>query len=110
MSDNRLESLAAFLAANPDLPAGSEPAPHPAAEAALPVLTLSMERKGRGGKTATIITGFNSDAQAADAASALKKRLATGGSARGGEVLLQGDRRREAADALRAMGYSCKGA
>lgn len=107
MSDNRLEALAAFLASNPDLPAGAD-LPE-AGPARLPALTISMERKGRGGKTATIIAGFDSDTQARDAASALKKRLATGGSARGCEVLVQGDRRADAARALQAMGYKCRG-
>ena len=60
MSDNRLEALAAFLAANPDLPEGTDtPAPAPKA-APRARLTVSMERKGRGGKTATIIAGNTS--------------------------------------------------
>ena len=51
MSDNRLEALAAFLAANPDLPEGTDtPAPAPKA-APRARLTVSMERKGRAGKT-----------------------------------------------------------
>lgn len=105
MSDNRLEALAAFLAANPDLPEGQDaPAPEPRA-GRLPRLSVSIERKGRAGKTATIVAGFASPEQAAEAAEALRKRLATGGSARGCEVLLQGERREQAAEALRAMGY-----
>ena len=104
MSDNRLEALAAFLAANPDLPQGAD-APETPEAGRLPRLSMSIERKGRGGKTATIIAGFASPEQAAGAASALRKRLATGGSARDCEVLLQGDRRTDAAEALRALGY-----
>lgn len=65
-----------------------------------------MERKGRGGKTATIVSGFTIDDDAvASVAAALKKRLATGGSARGGEILIQGDRRADVIDALRALGF-----
>ncbi|MCI9043573.1 MAG: translation initiation factor [Muribaculaceae bacterium] len=72
-------------------------------------LTLFYERKGRGGKQATIIAGFTcNDSELKEVASALKQRLATGGSARGGEILIQGDRRTEAAAALRAMGYKVK--
>lgn len=109
MSDNRLEALAAFLASNPDLPEGSDtPAEEPKA-AGRPVLEISVERKGRGGKTATIVSGFATDAEAATTASALKKRLATGGSARGGEVLIQGECRDRVRDALRALGYKTKG-
>lgn len=72
-------------------------------------LTLFYERKGRGGKQATIIAGFTcTEAELKEIASTLKQRLATGGSARGGEILIQGDRRPEAASALRAMGYKVK--
>lgn len=72
-------------------------------------LTIFYERKGRGGKQATIIAGFTcTETQLKEVASALKQRLATGGSARGGEILIQGDRRTEAASALRAMGYKVK--
>lgn len=108
MSDNRLEALAAFLAANPELPEGSDAPEEKETPAARTRLTISIERKGRGGKTATIIAGFTSDEEAEATASALKKRMATGGSARGCEVLLQGERREQTRDALRAMGYIVK--
>ena len=57
-------------------------------------LHVALERKGRGGKTATIISGFDdlTDEQLRQVASQLKQALATGGSARGGEILIQGDR------------------
>ena len=106
MSDNRLDALAAFLAANPDLPEGTEDTPEPpAGSTPRPILTMSMERKGRGGKTATIIAGFATPQQAAETASDLKKRLATGGSARDCEVLIQGDRRAELRKILPALGF-----
>lgn len=60
-----------------------------------PKLHVALERKGRAGKTATIIYGFPeswSDEEIAGIASALKRCLGTGGSARGGEILIQGDR------------------
>ena len=68
-------------------------------------LVIQMERKGRGGKTATIISGFTlSDEEVADIAAQLKKRLGTGGSARGGEILIQGDRCDDVRKALRETG------
>ncbi|MDE5773460.1 MAG: translation initiation factor, partial [Muribaculaceae bacterium] len=65
-----------------------------------PKLNIFYEKKGRNGKPATIITGFDSDreeslCEAEQLASMLKKRLGCGGSARGGEILLQGDRREQ---------------
>lgn len=73
-------------------------------------VTIFYERKGRGGKQATIVSGFTcSDTELKAVASELKQRLATGGSARGGEILIQGDRRSDTAAALKAMGYKVKG-
>lgn len=72
-------------------------------------LDIIFERKGRAGKQATIITGFTmSDEQIESLAATLKKRLGTGGSARGGEILIQGDRRRQVLDLLGTMGYRAR--
>lgn len=69
-------------------------------------LQVFVERKGRGGKVATIITGFTiSDDAVAEVASRLKQRLGTGGSARVGEILIQGDRAGDVKNALAALGY-----
>lgn len=73
-------------------------------------LTVSFERKGRGGKQATIISGFTCpDDEVREIASRLKQRLAAGGSARGGEILIQGDRRADVADFLKTLGFKVKG-
>lgn len=69
-------------------------------------LHIVMERKGRNGKTATIIEGFEgSDKEVEEIARQLKQKIGTGGSARGGEILLQGDWREKAAKLLREMGF-----
>lgn len=68
-------------------------------------LRVDIEKKGRGGKTATIISGFTAGDEEIEAiASRLKKKLGVGGSARGGEILIQGSRREEVTAALRQMG------
>lgn len=76
------------------------------------VLTVFYEKKGRAGKPATIIAGFDPDPRAEEAlkqtASRLKGMLAVGGSARGGEILLQGDCRPRVAEALRKLGFKVK--
>ena len=63
-------------------------------------LRVLIDKKGRKGKTATIVEGFTlSDEEVARIAASLKRRLGTGGSARGGEILIQGD----AADKVKAL-------
>ncbi len=69
-------------------------------------LVISFERKGRAGKSATIISGFTlPNEEVEDIASKLKSRLGTGGSARGGEILIQGDRRDDVRKLLQQMGF-----
>lgn len=89
-----------------DLPAGEEIAA-PAAPARKPdKLLVTVERKGRGGKVATIVSGFSgSDSEVAPVAASLKKKLGAGGSARGGEILIQGDRSADVRRVLSDMGY-----
>ena len=71
-------------------------------------LSIVLERKGRGGKQATIVTGFVADDEAIkQVASQLKRKLGVGGSARGGEILIQGDFRQRVAEELRALGFKC---
>lgn len=89
-------------------PAAPEPEEAPAAEQ-VPVekarLDVMLDRKGRKGKEATIVAGFTvSDDCVAEIAATLKKRLGCGGSSRGGEILIQGDKRREVAAILASLG------
>lgn len=75
----------------------------------LTTLHIVVEKKGRGGKVATIVEGFEcSDDVVEDIARELRKRLGTGGSARGGEILIQGDRRDDVAAFLRSKGFKVK--
>lgn len=72
-------------------------------------LHIFVEKKGRGGKTATIIDGFQCpDDEIDEIARDLRKRLGTGGSTRGGEILIQGDRRNDVAAILREKGFKVK--
>lgn len=75
-----------------------------------PALAIHVEKKGRGGKTATIISGFTCQREELeDTARRLKQAIGTGGSARGGEILLQGEWKARAAEFLRKEGYKVKG-
>ena len=107
-----------------NMPANLEPAPDDTAAASGPQpatvddavaqqgkgrLDIVLERKGRGGKQATIVTGFTIGDDAVKlVASQLKRRLGTGGSARGGEILVQGDWRQRVQDELTAMGFKAR--
>ncbi len=73
-------------------------------------LHVLIEKKGRGGKTATIIEGFDiSDDEIEEIGRSLRKKLGTGGSARGGEILIQGDRKADVITQLKEMGFRVKG-
>lgn len=72
-------------------------------------LTVSVDRKGRKGKTATIIEGFGGDDdELQQLAKTLKQRLGAGGSAREGEILIQGERRAEVVRMLADLGYKAR--
>lgn len=72
-------------------------------------LRIFFEKKGRAGKPATIIGGFapdgSEDQECEALAATLKKRLGRGGSARGGEILIQGDCRDRLRELLPELGY-----
>ncbi len=70
-------------------------------------LRVRMERKGRGGKTVTLVTGFEgSDDDLQDLGKLLKSRLGVGGSAKDGTIIIQGDVRDRLVDLLIKEGYS----
>ncbi len=72
-------------------------------------LDIVLEKKGRAGKVATIVTGFTMpDSEIDKLASDLKRTLGTGGSARGGEILIQGDRRSDVLRVLKAKGLKAR--
>ncbi|MFC2113754.1 translation initiation factor [Bacteroidota bacterium] len=72
-------------------------------------LRLQLDRKQRGGKVVTLVTGFaGSNEDINDLGKLLKNKCGTGGSAKGGEILIQGDKREQVMQLLVAMGYKVK--
>lgn len=72
-------------------------------------LKVCIDKKGRNGKTATIIEGFEGSPEKLEAlARQLKQKLGAGGSARGGEILIQGDRKADVISFLNTLGYKTK--
>lgn len=107
MSSNWQDSLQSLLNSG-NLPEGEERVTTENTEApkSKDRLVISMEKKGRGGKIATIISGFTLERTELEAlATTIKTRLGTGGSARGGEILVQGDRRDDVKKLLVSLGY-----
>ncbi len=70
---------------------------------------IYRERKGRGGKTVTVIRDLQlTPADRKALAKQLKKLCGTGGTIKGVDIEIQGDHREKLAEALRKMGYKVK--
>jgi predicted translation initiation factor SUI1 len=72
---------------------------------------LSIERKGRGGKTVTVMRGLEEVdvLDQMEICRQLRTHLGTGGRFDEGVLELQGDQRKRAADWLQTQGYRVKG-
>jgi translation initiation factor 1 len=86
---------------------------HAAADDPIPtriVAKLRMEKKGRGGKTVTVVYGLPQNTELLkDLSQELKRACGTGGTVVEGGVELQGDVRPRVRDALAKRGYVVKG-
>ena len=70
-------------------------------------LRVHFERAGRGGKTATIVAGFQgSEDDLSALGRVLKSKLGIGGAVKGGEIILQGDVRLRVVELLKSLGYA----
>lgn len=90
---SKKHAVGVVYSTNPDFQYQYDDAPEPET---LPFsqqkLRVRLERNHRGGKTVTIVSGFvGTDADLQDLGRMLKTRCGVGGSAKDGEILVQGD-------------------
>ncbi len=84
--------------------ASEEPVP------AKPGCVLRLEKKGRGGKTVTVVDGLPRNAAfLASLAGELKRACGTGGAVAEAAVAIQGDQRERLRPLLSARGFRVKG-
>ena len=72
-------------------------------------LIVSIDRRNRGGKQVTLVSGFvGTEEDLAALGKVLKTGCGTGGSAKDGEIIIQGDFRDKVVKILQSEGYNAK--
>ncbi len=111
MADNDWKKrLGVVFSTNPDFTYEEETEQEPATlEPEKQNLIVSIDRKGRGGKQVTLVTGFVGSAEdLAELGRTLKVKCGVGGTAKDGEITIQGDFRDRVTALLKEMGYKAK--
>ena len=72
-------------------------------------LIVSIDRSGRAGKQVTLVKGFvGTQEDLAALGKQLKVKCGVGGTAKDGEITIQGDLRDKVTELLKGMGYNAK--
>ena len=73
------------------------------------LLYVSIDRKQRGGKSVVLVEGFvGTEEDLKDLGKLLKQKCGVGGSAKDGEITIQGDKRDKVMELLEKEGYRTK--
>lgn len=71
------------------------------------LLRISLDKRNRKGKAVTLITGFiGSEEDLQELGKLLKTKCGVGGSAKDGEIIVQGDNRQKVLEILQKEGYA----
>jgi len=111
MADNDWKKrLGVVFSTNPDFIYEEEAEDEPATIAPEKQnLIVSIDRKGRGGKQVTLVTGFvGTSDDLSDLGRTLKVKCGVGGNVKDGEIVIQGDFRDRVVSLLKDMGYRAK--
>lgn len=111
MADNDWKKrLGVVFSTNPDFVYEEEAEDEPATIAPEKQnLIVSIDRKGRGGKQVTLVTGFvGTSDDLSDLGRTLKVKCGVGGNVKDGEIVIQGDFRDRVVSLLKDMGYRAK--
>lgn len=102
------DRLGVLYSTNPDFEYTTEQVEEPdTLEPARQELRISLSMKQRGGKEVTLITGFvGREEDLAELGRLLRQRCGVGGSAKDGEILIQGDQRTKLRSLLPSLGYT----
>ncbi len=109
MSNDWKERLGVVFSTNPDYKYETE------AEQEAETLPASKQNlrvwldRLKGGRVATVVRGFvGSQQELAELGKELKTKCGVGGTAKDGEIIIQGDHRDRVVDLLTRAGYRCK--
>lgn len=109
MSKNKHNKGGFIYSTNPSFSCDDDDAEEITLDISQQLLELHRETKGRGGKAVIIVRNFIGTADdLTELGKKLKAHCGTGGSAKEGEIIIQGDQRDKVESFLKVQGYKTK--